>query len=313
MTTAAEAVGAASPLNAALVAGVENISQSQTVEFLEYSRQVLPLDGYIFWLKTGRSFKAAGSFHMATTLEQRESETLGVNHVVFTAQEAIQDLNAIKPNSMYIGSADGMRYAFSRTKNFYVQAGLYHYMGDAVNPIFDPQIVDDPATLDLTNVIVSNSLPVWLMLGSTTTFGLTPPTFPIYPSFLVPQNVAPPYASVHIGEDDTEALQSAPGFDFEGTHTQLCRDRVRITFYGLRNNEALDFQDYVFQYSLNTDIIGFMSMPVIRDAKRTQTEIGVIAQKKEFSCEVSYYQQRLETETRQLIESVLVTYLPQPL
>lgn len=313
MTTVAESTGVASALNAAQLAGTEALSQSQTIEFLEYSRQVLPLDGFIFWLKTGRSLIAAGSFHVAKTLEQREDETLGVSRVVFTAEQQIQDFDALQPGTMYIGSIGEIRFAFSSSKNFYQQAGQYHYMGEAVYPAMATQVIDDPATLDLTNVVVSNSLPIWLMLGSSAVFGLTPPTFPIYPSFLVPQDTPPKYATVHIGDDDTEALQSAPGFDFEGTHTQLCRDRVRITFYGLRNNEALDFQDYVFQYSLNTDIIGFMSMPVIRDAKRTQREVGIIAQKKEFSCEISYYQTRVEAETRQLILSALATYLPQPL
>ena len=40
------------------------------------------------------------------------------------------------------------------------------------------------------------------------------------------------------------------------------------------------FQDYLFQYSLDTDNIGIMNMPIIKDEKRTQKEIGVIAQKK---------------------------------
>jgi hypothetical protein len=313
MATVGESVGAASPLNAALVAGVENVAQQQTVEFMEYSRQVLPLDGYIFWLKTGRAFAAQGSLHVAKTLEQREDETLGVSRVVFTAQQQIQDFDAVAPGTMYIGSFGEIRFAFSSQKNFYQQAGIYHYQGEAIYPAMATQIIDDPSTLDLTNVVVSNSLPIWLMLGSASVFGVTAPAFPIYPSFLVPQDVPPKYAVAHVGDNDTDALQSAPSFDYENSHFQLVRDRVRITLYGLRNNEALDFQDFVFQYSLNTDIMGFMSMPVIRDAKRTQREIGVISQKKDFSCEISYYQQRLETVTRQLIRTALVTYLRNPL
>ena len=104
MTTVAESTGAASALNAAQLAGTEALSQSQTIEFLEYSRQVLPLDGFIFWLKTGRSLTAAGSFHVAKTLEQREDETLGVSRVVFTAEQQIQDFDTLQPGTMYIGS-----------------------------------------------------------------------------------------------------------------------------------------------------------------------------------------------------------------
>lgn len=301
------------PLNAAQVAGTETISQSQTVEFLEYSRQVLPLDGYIFWLKTGRALTASGSLHVAKTLEQREDETLGISRVVFTAEQQIQDFDALQPGTMYIGSIGEIRFAFSSSKNFYQQAGQYHYMGEAVYPAMATQIVDDPNTLDLSNVIVSNSLPLWLSLGSATVFGQTAPTYPIYPSFLIPQDAVPPYIGVHIGDTDTEAIQSAPSFDYEDSHFQLCKDRVKITLYGLRNDAVLDFQDFVFQYTLDTDNMGVMNMPVIRDEKRTQREMGIIAQKKSFVIEVSYYQSRVREIGRQLILESIQTYLPNTL
>lgn len=313
MSTIAESTGAASPLNAALVAGVESISANQTVTFTQYRRLVLPLDGYIFWVNTGQTFAAQGSLHVAKTLEQREDETIGISRVVFTAEQALQDFDTVAPGVMYIATFGETRFAFSSHKNFYQQAGLFHYGGDAVYPALATQIIDNVSEVDPNDLIISNSLPVWLMLGSAAVFGLTPPTYPIYPSFLVPQDAAPPYASVHIGESDTEALQSAPSFDYEGSHFQLARDRVRVTFYGLDNNAALDFQDFLFQYSLNTDIIGVMSTPVIRDEKRTQRELGIIAQKKVFEIDISYYQQRLQTETPQLILSALLTVLPEQL
>jgi len=313
MATVAESTGAASPLNAALVAGVENISANQTLEFTQYRRLVLPLDGYIFLVNTGQTFSATGSFHVAKTLEQREDETIGISRVVFTAEQAIQDFDAVAPGTMYIATFGEIQFAFSSHKNFYQQSGLFHYGGDAVYPALATQIINSVADINTNDLIISNSLPVWLMLGASSVFGLTPPAYPIYPSFLIPQDAAPPYASVHIGDNDTEALQSAPSFDYENSHFQLCRDRVRVTFYGLDNNAALDFQDYLFQYSLNTDIIGVMSTPVIRDEKRTQRELGIIAKKKVFEIDISYYQQRLKTETPQLILSALMTVLPNPL
>ena len=82
--------------------------------------------------------------------------------------------------------------------------------------------------------------------------------------------------------------------------------------YGLGNNQAMDFQDYVFQYSLNTDVIGVMNMPVIRDEKRTQSELSVIAMKKSIEIEVSYYQARVNTIARQFIKSAIPTYMVAP-
>lgn len=313
MTTVAEAQGSASPLNAALIAGVNTISQSQTITFVEYSRQVLPLDGFIFWLKTSNSFTVQGSLHIATALDQREDETIGTNRVIFTSEQKVQDFNAVAPGTMYIAALDEIRFAFSDQANFYQQAGLWHYRGDAVYPALETQIVDDPSTLNLYDVIVSNSLPLWLSLGATSVFGLSAPTFPIYPSYLIPQDAVPPYAGIHIEPGDTEAIQAAPNFDYENSHFQLTSDKVKITLYGVRNDQALDFQDFIFQYSLDTDNFGVMTMPVWRDEKRTQREMGMLAQKKSFTLKISYYQARINSLSRQFLLESIQTYLVNPL
>ena len=61
------------------------------------------------------------------------------------------------------------------------------------------------------------------------------------------------------------------------------------------------------QYSLNTDNIGMLNMPVIQDEKVTQPEFGVIAMKKTITFEVSYYQQNIRNVARQLIEHALIS------
>lgn len=310
MATISESIGTQSQLNSSLLTGVNTLSQNQTITFIEYQRKVLPLDGYVFWLRTGATFQAQGSLHVATKLEQREDETIGINRVVFTAEKKIQDFNVVAPDTMFIAALDDIGFAFSNQANFYTQSGLYHYSGEALYPALASQIVDDVSELLTADVVVSNSLPVWLALGTSNVFGMIAPDFPIYPSFLVPQDALPPYASVHIGDNDTDAIQAAPRFDVQNEHFQLCKDRVKIVFYGLRNDQALDFQDYLFQYSLDTDIIGVMNMPVIRDEKRTQKELGVISQKKSFIIEVSYYQSRIRDVGRQLILESIQTYLP---
>ncbi|MES2048857.1 MAG: hypothetical protein V4447_10680 [Pseudomonadota bacterium] len=304
MATVAESYDNQSQLSATLKQGLDTLSQNQTVTFLKYTRQALPLDGWIFWLNTGVSFIAKGSLHIATSIDQREDETIGISSVVFTAEEEIQDMSLASPEALYIAMVDGIQFSFKRRENLYFQAGLYHYRGDAVYPALKSQIVDNIGELDLAEVVVSNSLPIWLSLST---------LMPIYPSFLIPQNIQPPYAAVHILPETTQAIQSTPSFDAQGTHSQLVKERVRIVIYGLRNTDALDFQDYVFQYSLNTDNIGIMNMPLIRDEKRTQAEMSVIAMKKSIDFEVNYYQSRLNDIARQYILTAVPQYIINPL
>lgn len=305
MPTVAESINAQSPLNAALEAGVRTLSRSQTVTFSLYQRQVLPADGFIFWLNTGKRVEFEGSLHYATRTDQREDETIAVNSVIFTALQEIKDLNDAAPDTTWIATLEnGVRFSFGTRGSFYEQAGLYHYRGDAVYPTMATQIVDNVADLDLDNRVVSNSLPLWLTLNA---------LMPMYPSYLVPDNLVPPYASVHIVPDSTQAIQSAPSFDANLTHSQLARERVRITLYGSRNTNALDFQDYLFQHSLDTDDFGVMNMPIIRDEKKTQSELSILATKKSIEFEVSYYQSRVNAVSRKFILSAVASYFPNPL
>ena len=149
-------------LAATLADGVNTLSLNQTITFTQYTRQVLPLDGWIFWLKTGQTITASGSLHYSTDQEQREDETIGINSVIFTTMQPINDMNAASPDTLYIGEIDSIRFSFNRRGNFYKQANVFHYQGDAIYPAMESQIIDDPATLDLTDIVVSNSLPFWL-------------------------------------------------------------------------------------------------------------------------------------------------------
>ena len=197
-----EAIAAKTPMGADLDAGVSMLSMEQTVTFQKYIRLVLPLDGYVFWVKadtaspsallnvmelnqvtlndpgsleTPSSFIARGSVHYATDSRQTEAANYAANRVVFTALQPIQDLNRLGPDELYIATYDGplagqtgptgttaIRFAFSSRSSFYKQANLWHYVGYAVYPTMSTQIVDDPRLLDANKVIVSNSLPLWL-------------------------------------------------------------------------------------------------------------------------------------------------------
>ena len=333
-----------SPWTGPLRAGVDLISLDQVITFTQYKRVVLPLDGYVFWVNSalvGNSaipnvpplnsatpnqpsrpgtpvvVKAKGSLHFEIERHQDEDRTTDINRVTFTSEAPVDEFDQINPMVMFLGTFPAgngppLRFSFSRRQNFYQQAGLWHYIGDAVYPDMETQIVDTLNGFDARSLIVSNSLPIWLAMNQ-----MAPPypfparqQIPMFPSFLVPEDMEPPYASVHVYPDDTQAITAAPYLDQTFTHTQFARDRVKITFYGLRNFNALDFVDYVNALSLQWDAdFGIMNIPTIRDEKRTQREMTVIAQKKSIIYEIDYYQERVRNVARQLIKTVMTSYL----
>jgi len=198
-----------------------------------------------------------------------------------------------------------MRFAFNTRANFYKQADLYHYRGDALYSVMNTQVIDTMTGFDTQSVIVSNSLPIWLSLNQ---------FFPMYPSYLVDQNIVPAYAAVDINPSLTTALQDFPLLDPDSNPFQLVKDTVKITMYGIRNHEALNFVQYILDYSRNTDNIGLMNMPVMQDEKMTQSELGIMAQKKTITFEVSYYQTTVNDIARKLIEHAFInlTGIPFP-
>jgi len=308
-------------LNPSLVAGLDEISSHAVVHFTQYRRVVLPLDGFVFWLRSG-SFSQAGSLHHAAERSQDEDGTLTTDAVVFTTSEEIVQLNRSSTDTLTVGHVEGVRYAFRRHGWFYANSNIWHYAGASVVAPLAIQLVDDPTQIDPTKLIVSDSLPAWLSLISYTPIWLNPPNplITLYPSFAVPDNLEPPYGSVHIDPDGIRALQSSPllrpivgvspgspPINVGLLHNQLVAERVRVTLYGCNNEMAADFLDLVERYSYDQDIIGIMNMPAIRDGKRTWPEGMVLAQQKFIDFEISYIQNRNYAVATQLILSAQTT------
>lgn len=307
-------------LAAALAAGVASISQNQTVVFTQYTKIVLSQDGYVFWVKSAVSQSFTGSLHYITHTEQAEDETIGINSVVFTATEEVTAFNSIDPQTMWIANfavngGGSILIAFSDRAAFYQQASLWHYRGFAVYPALQAQLVNSSADLPI-EPIVSNSLPIWLSQNSVA---------PVYPSFLVPDNVVPPYIVAHIEPKDTVAIGSFPIYQWPGTPTpptalqpmassQLMQDRVQLTLYGLNNQQAIQYYVGLVEYSTSNDAnggtFGFMNSPSIQDEKRTQSEITAIAMKKTLTILASYYIGTADAIARRLILSATVTTTP---
>ncbi len=320
-------------LAASLKAGLDTLTAGGSVTFTRYVKVVLPLDGYVFWVRSDIASPSAvsisgqvditigpstltvgGSLHWSTAKTQAEDELASTNQVIFTAKQEVNDLNAASPDTMWIAyvGPESIPYAFGARGRYYAQADLYHYTGDAVTPAMRTQIVDDPAVLLDGDLIVSNSLPVWLGLNTYVapypigfTTGVT-----LYPSFAVPENLPPPYGTVHIDPSETMAFTAVPIFDATLSGEQPARDRVRVTLYGLDNGDASDFLASVLQYSADYSIIGLGNMPVIRDEKRGHRDLGILAMKKTIVFEVNYLQGSARNVARQLVESVVTNYQP---
>lgn len=310
MPTLAESANAISQGNSDL-AGSKQLSRDATVLFTRYQRQVLPLDGFVFWLKT-MSDTVQGSLHCSTDKRQLEDETIAINKVIFTTGREIQLFNDVSPNVIWVGSFQGLKFAFTRRSDFYQAAGVFAYSGDAVYPALETQLIDEGSQLSNRTLVVSNSLPAWLALASYNPIWLQPanPGLPLYPSFAVPDNLAPPYGTVHIPPSQTRALQASPYLSSNVSHSQLAADQVKVTIYGLVNNAAQDFLDLTYSYFRDQDVLGIMNMPIVQDEKRTQAELGILAMKKVINFEVSYRQKRINDLVRQLIEHVTVAYFP---
>lgn len=307
MPSIAESLDSQSQLQDTLAAGVNTLSLNQEVTFQEYTQSILAPDSYVFWVATPNTVTVQGSLHYATSQNQNEDETISVNRVIFTALSQVDEFNSISPTTIWIGTFNGVRFSFNTRGSFYQQANLYHYQGDAVYPALASQLVSSAADLP-AGPIVSNSLPIWL---AQTTFGAT--TVPVYASFLVPANVMPPYIAVHVEPAMTE-VPSFPIYVWPGTptpntalqqmpSTQLAKDHVRLTLYGFNSQQAIQYFSALIDYSLNTDNFGFGNSPAIRDEKRTQSELGVIAMKKTIEIDAWYFQSTADAIARRLILS----------
>lgn len=327
MPTVEETQQAPGELAAGLQTGVDTISSDQTLTFEPYVKLVLPMDGYVFWVKasllkpsalynalkyntvpynTAPSILTApapitvkGSLHYATDNRQVEESTQAINYMIFTSEAPINDLNAVGPTLMYIAKYRELRFAFNKRQSFYKQAGLWHYRGDAVYPVMATQVIDTLDGFDSQNVVVSNSLPIWLALNE---------FLPVYPSYLVDSNTPLPFAAVHIDPSSTDALQQFPVYNGSLSQWQLAQETVKISVWGFRNVNVLDYIKYLMEDSLaHPDVWGIMNMPVPRDEKITQSELNIIAQRKTFTMQVNYYQTRVRDIARQFILRAFIT------
>lgn len=296
---------AVTELNATLTQGLDDLSQFQVVPFTKYIRKVLPLDGFVFWIKASilsddpdpepDTKDVKGYLHLTTESIQDDEQLYNRNVVTFTAQADIDPFNDIGTDVLYIGEFFGIQFSFSRRTGLNEPANLYHYTGEAIFPYMRSQIINSVDDIDLNDVVVSSSLPVWLSLSQ---------YMPMFPAMLSTQNLSPPYATVKCA--NTSPIAGAFYLDEKQNQYQLVSEDVTISVTGLRNASVEDFLRYVQDYTL-TDVaeMGVMNIPVVQDERVTQNELNIIAMRKTIKFKVNYYQQRMRNISRQLISTAI--------
>lgn len=319
--TVSEALGTQSQMQAALDAGVDSISVQQNVIFTRYSKFVLAPDSSVFWIATPQTLNVTGALHYATDRGQHEDETVATNTVFLTAEIEVTQFNAVSPGTMWVGTwpvGDGLtiQVVFGQRGGFFGPAELWHYSGVAVLPAMSTQLIADASDLP-TGPIVSNSLPIWLSMNQMA---------PVFPSFAVPDNIAPPYIVAHVDPAGTQAFQAFPNLTWPGTtvpdsgasplyqlsSNQLCRDEVDLTLYGFTAQMAGRYYWSLIEASLYPGNFGFANSPVISDAKRVQVEIAALAQKKTLHISANYYQSTANAIARRLILEAWVSSITTP-
>ncbi|CAI1105904.1 hypothetical protein [Serratia quinivorans] len=297
-----------SQLASVLQSAVETISSNQQITFRLYVKQVLPLDGFVYWVNAAIINKDElsrlaidslytvtidGSLHRQVVTEQSETVSRNVNSIIFTPTGEIDDFNAESPDAMYLGEYAGTQFAFSRMESRYTQSGIIHYRGTAILPTMRTQIIDSLEDIN-EELILSNSTPIWLAMKQFAT---------VYPSYLSPQNLRPPYIVADVRE--TRPLQMAP-LAIDGARWQHVQDRVRITLYGFSNEQALNYLDHVIENALDENCFGITNMPVVTDGKSNQVEINALAKQKFIDFDVNYYQATTRDIALKLIKSAFI-------
>jgi hypothetical protein len=256
-----------------------------------------------------------GSLHHASETGQEEDNVTDTNHVVFTSKDEVKPFNLIGPNELYVGErtigvdGDTIRFSFSSRGNYYEAADLWHYIGVALQSYMEPLVIDDPVGWE-PDIFITNSIPIWLTFpGYVSPYPALSCPFPVFPSYLIPDNVKLPYAAIHV--DETRGLAALPTRGRRWEHDQLVSDRVKVTMYGANARQAADFYDFTIQFMTDSGKLGLMEeIPELHDEHMKQVEFRVLAQKKVISFEVSYLQSVARDMARQIIMAARVQFQP---
>ncbi len=326
-----------------LIAAIELISGDQQYTFNLYQRLVLPIDGFVFWVKASEISpqflsKYLGDYNSSRFNTANFNGSIQVPPSLTPAQQLIFQfsVNGSLHVSQELNQEEDQTYASQRLA-FTTKDEVQNFVKIAPDQLYITTIPNGSRiafgsqdnhyqlaglwhyhgralySSQFTQVVddprtLHTSLEI---VSNSLPFWLQLSTaqVPIYPSFLTPLNSIPPFITADIYE--TVALQQTPDYGLTLTQNQLVTDDIRFTMYGLNNDAALDFQMKVLNTSLDGNY-GIMNMPVPKDLKLPQVEFTIIAQKKSMDLKVNYYQTRARDVARQYILHAFINLTPVP-
>jgi hypothetical protein len=320
MTFLSESQTKQTALAGALSAGLDNIRYGQEIAFTPYIRLVLPIDGFVFWVRYDQvgaeTLKDAGlldegaqpitvdcDIHMATSTDQSEDENIDVSNVVVTTKQEVRPFHDAIVTVMWLAESEGVRFAINSRKSFSQQANVFHYVGKTIYPAMMTQIIDDASQFNLRELVLSNSTALWLFIASDIHRAVWLPgfTFPLFPKYLIPDNLDPPYGVVSPLEGTIRGINLAPTYSLTFSRDHFVEEEVDIILYGCPHRIAADFVDSVLGYTLAETTFGIQNTPTIKDEPRQQTELSVLAQKKRINFKINFHQRVLRDMAIRLI------------
>lgn len=303
---------AGTPLANALGAGLRDISYNKSVVFTEYKRRVLPLDGFVFWVATGRTRDVPCSLHATTTSEVKESQSFDQSHIIISTQQKIHEFHDTALNTVWMGNFEGIKFAIGSRTARYEQSGLFHYGAATIIPALAAQFISNSMELREKEPVIGNSFPLFLWMLDHDSIALGwcpwPEPCPIFPSFCVPDNQAAPYCSIHVSPESATPLSMGRLDPSTASTDRLVTERVKLRFYGVRHQGVEDAMSHILHWCLlNENIMGIQSTPVIRDEKEPMAEINALAMAKTFELDVIYSQHAVRSTALALIRRTIPT------
>lgn len=300
------------PLHHSLKGGLDDISYNEDVIFHEYRRKVLPLDGFLFWVKTYVSRTVSGSLHVSTHSQSTEIENYDLSQLVFSTTENIHTFHSTQADRVWVGHVGPIRFLIGAQKNTFKEAGLFHYSAETIPPSHRPQFIETEAELDGYTPVVGTSLPLFLSLPTDTTPALNwcpwPKDVPVFPSFSAPDNQEPPYIIVHNDPHKVQSAGMGAVDPLTGDTHQILQEHVRLTLVGLPHTQAANVRDYILHWALlHSDVLGIVNTPVLTDEKRALNEASALAMIKTLELDVMYSQNTVRHTALKLINTAKVT------
>jgi len=292
-------------LDNTLFEGYQQLSGNQKITFTRYVSKILPIDGWHFWVKAElldgetEPFNkvVSGTLHQSVNQTQEATKSNAITSIILTVNQPIDLLKEVNQESMWLGEYDGSKFSFNIQNAFYDNANQFHYAGDAVYIENSDAFIDDINDLNLDDTVITNCIPLFIALND---------QVQIYPAFLNPTNLKPPYATIEVKQ--TTGVAAGITFNEFDDSKLMQWDKVELSIFGLRKKQLSDFLKYLTTKQLETEAFGIYWLPSIQNENIPQSEVNILTNKKVLSFDVNYVIEDIRNAATAFIENIFVDF-----